>query len=192
MREFQRAVTIEGVVGRVIEGRVLTYDRAYHVVDPGTPPYLEGWRAGAFTAGIANVGNTVEARLDHADQRAGLVSFLDTARSLDFAATVDRTPVGDDLLANIDEGRVRAVSLRFTSAHQRPRQGVVWRTEATPRELSFVVHAARAQYDDALITARRAVEVDQDALDAAAARAQRTATLVARAQALMAQGAALG
>lgn len=181
MRDFQRALPVAvEATGRVIEGVALTYDRAYRVTDNGgRTHYHEGWRAGAFTEGLRATGNIHELRLDHQDVRAGRVAFADSPRALAFAATVDDGPLGDAALEHVDRGQVRTVSLRFVSDRQTTRDGVVWRLRAVPRELSLVVDR-EAQYDDAVVTARRALEVDDADLAAVSARAALAAELLAR------------
>lgn len=181
MRTFERATVVEGTVGRTIEGVALTYDKVYRVTDDGGRSfYHEGWRAGAFTDGLVDRPR-VELRLGHDDVRVGEVGFADSVRTLRFAATVEHDPVGDALLAHIDAGDLSAVSLRFESTRQRTVDGVVWRTRAKPRELSVVLDGQRGQYDDALITARRALDVDDAELEQLGQRAAAYAALRARA-----------
>ena len=83
VREFVRAlpVAIE-TTGRVVEGVALTYDRAYRVSDDGGRSfYHEGWRPGAFTDGLAAIGNTHEARRrSPRTRRVGVAAFDDSAR----------------------------------------------------------------------------------------------------------------
>jgi len=179
-------------VGRVIEGTALSYDRAYRVSDDGGRSfYHEGWRPGAFTEGLAATGNLHELRLGHEDVRAGRVAFADSARALGFAATVDDGPLGDAALEHVDRGDVVAVSLRFESDRQRTVDGVVWRTRARPRELSLVLDGQRGQYDDALITARRSLDVDDVDLAQLHARATAWRELRARTQGNLDRGALL-
>lgn len=180
-REFQRTLPVAvEATGRVLEGVALTYDRPYKVTDDGRRFYHEGWRAGAFAEGL-QVRPTVELRLGHEDVRVGAVGFADSTRSLRFVATVEPGPLGDAALEHVDAGDVSAVSLRFESDRQRTVDGVVWRTRARPRELSLVLDGQRGQYDDALITARRALaDVDDADLVALHARAARWAELQAR------------
>jgi phage head maturation protease len=182
-REFQRTLPVAvEATGRTIEGVALTYDRAYKVTDDGRRFYHEGWRAGAFTDGLA-IRPRVELRLGHEDVRVGEVGFADGARSLRFVATVEPGPLGDAALVHVDAGDVSAVSLRFESDRQRTVDGVVWRTRARPRELSLVLDGQRGQYDDALITARRALaDVDDADLVELRARAAAYAALRARTQ----------
>jgi phage head maturation protease len=182
VRTFERALPIAlESTGRVVEGVALTYDRAYRVSDDGGRTfYHEGWRPGAFTDGLRATGNVHELRLGHEDVRAGRVAFADSARSMAFAATLDEGPLGDAALEHIDAGHVRAVSLRFESDRQVTRDGIVWRLRARPRELSLVLDNQRGQYDDALITARRALEADDADLAELSARAARAAALAAR------------
>jgi phage head maturation protease len=193
MRDFVRSLDVTDVstVGRTVEGVALSWDRAYRVSDDnGRSYYLEGWRAGAFTQGLRDTGNVFELRFDHVDQRAGRVAFSENARTLDFTATVDDGPIGDAVLAHVDAGEIERVSLRYLSDRQSTRDGIVWRLRARPRELSLVV-GTKAQYDDAVITARRAIEVDPADLVAAAGRAERTAALLARSAEIVARGATL-
>jgi phage head maturation protease len=192
MRTFERALPVAvEATGRVVEGVTLTYDRAYRVSDDGGRSfYHEGWRAGAFTEGLA-VRPRVELRLGHEDVRVGEVGFADGARVLRFAATVEPGPLGDAALEHVDRGDVTAVSLRFESDRQRTVDGVVWRTRARPRELSLVLDGQRGQYDDALITARRALDVDDADLSVLAARAAAWRELRARTVANLDRGGVL-
>jgi phage head maturation protease len=167
----------------VIEGTALTYDRAYRVSDDGGRSYYhEGWRPGAFAEGIRATANQHELRLGHDDVRVGRVAFADGTRALSFAATVEAGPLGDAALEHIDRGDMVAVSLRFESDRQTTVDGVVWRLRARPRELSLVLDGQRGQYDDALITARRAIEADDAEVAALTARAARAAALADRTQ----------
>ena len=181
MRTFERSLPVAvEATGRVIEGTTLTYDRAYRVSDDGGRTfYHEGWRAGAFTEGL-QVRPRVELRLGHEDVRVGEVGFADGARALRFAAAVEPGPLGDAALEHVDRGDVTAVSLRFESDRQRTLDGVVWRLRARPRELSLVLDGQRGQYDDALITARRALDVDDVELAELHQRAAAWARLQAR------------
>jgi phage head maturation protease len=192
VRTFERALPVAvEATGRVVEGVTLTYDRAYRVSDDGGRSfYHEGWRAGAFTEGLA-VRPRVELRLGHEDVRVGEVGFADGARTLRFAATVEPGPLGDAALEHVDRGDVTAVSLRFESDRQRTVDGVVWRIRARPRELSLVLDGQRGQYDDALITARRALDVDDLDLVALSARAAAWRELRARTVANLDRGAVL-
>jgi phage head maturation protease len=182
VRTFERALPIAlEATGRVVEGVVLTYDRAYRVSDDGGASfYHEGWRPGAFTDGLRATGNLHELRLGHEDVRAGRVAFADSARTMAFAATLDDGPLGDAALEHIDAGSVRAVSLRFESDRQVTRDGIVWRLRARPRELSLVLDHQHGQYDDAVITARRALEVSDGELVELSARAARAQALAER------------
>jgi phage head maturation protease len=185
MQEFTRTVQEVETVGRIVEGTALTFDRAYRVSDDaGRTFYLEGWKTGAFTEGLHAMRNTFELRVDHHDERAGTVTFTEGRRTLDFTATTDETPIGDAVLALIDAGRLGSVSLRFSSDRQKERDGVVWRLRGRPRELS-VAMGHRAQYDDALVTGRRALEADPAELAAAAAAAERTTSLLARSRVML-------
>lgn len=188
---FARAIEDAAVIGRTLEGVALTWDREYRVSDDnGRSYYLEGFRRGVFARGIVARRNTFECRIDHADQRAGTVQFAETARGLDFAATIDNDDFGTAVLEHVERGELSRVSLRYSSRHQDRARGVVWRRDVTPRELSVVV-GAQAQYDDAVIEARRAIEADPGELAAAAARAERSAVLLARSREIVASGARL-
>jgi HK97 family phage prohead protease len=164
MQTFRRSLAVGPleVTGRVLEGIALRWNRAYRVSDDRRRWYSEGWRPGAFTRGLAATGNVHEARLDHRDIRVGRVTFAEGEHGLGFTATADETPGGDLLLALNDQRKLRGVSLTFASDRQQTDDGVVWRTRATARELSFL-ERTRPQYDDAVITSRRG-DLD-DALD---------------------------
>lgn len=189
---FVRAIEDATRIGRTVEGVALTWDRAYRVTDDnGRSYYLEGFHQGVFGKGIASRRNVFEFRINHADERAGTVKFVETARGLDFAATIDADEFGDAVLEHVDRGEINRVSLRYSSRHQDRVRGVVWRKDVTPRELSVVI-GQTAQYDDALIEARRAATIaDPAELKAAAARANRSAALLARSAEMIAQGAHL-
>lgn len=189
---FVRSIRSAETLGRVILGRAATFNRAYGpVVDPGVRPYYEGWRPGAFTDALRAMGNQFELRVDHRDERAGWVTFTETDEGLDFEATADGTVTGNAVLALVDGGRAKAVSLRFTSDRQRLVDGVLWRQRAQPRELSVTI-SSRAQYDDALVSGRRALdEASPEALAEVAARAARTHELLDRSARNLAAGAAL-
>lgn len=189
---FVRAIEDATRIGRTVEGMALSWDKAYKVSDDhGRTFYLEGFHKGVFTKGIAARRNVFEFRIDHADERAGTVKFVETRRGLDFAATVDDDDFGNAVLEHIDQGDISRVSIRYSSRHQERVRGVVWRKDVTPRELSVVV-GARAQYDDAVIEAVRAsYPVDPVELAATATRAERSAALLARSAEIVAQGVRL-
>lgn len=189
--QFVRAIEDASRIGRTVEGVALTWDREYRVSDDdGRTFYLEGFRRGVFAKGIAARRNVFECRLDHADERVGTVKFAETSRGLDFAATVDDDDFGNAVLEHVDRGEISRVSLRYSSRHQDRVRGVVWRKDVTPRELSIVI-GAKAQFDDAVIEARRAMVADPAQLAATAERAARSSALLARSAEIIAQGARL-
>jgi HK97 family phage prohead protease len=164
MKTFVRALPVEvEVMGRVIEGVALNWNRAYRVSDDaGATFYLEGWRPGAFTRGLKATGNMHEVRVDHHDVRVGRTSFRESDEGLPFTAVLDETPAGDAALEYARAGRFRGVSLRYESTHQRvDREGVVWRTEGVPRELSLIDGLTPQYGDDARIIAVRGLWVEE-------------------------------
>jgi Caudovirus prohead serine protease len=187
MREFQRSIDADiEATGRVLEGLTLRWDKRYRVSDDGGESwYVEGWRKRAFEKGLHSTGNVHELRVDHRDVRVGRVSFRESADGLVFQALLDETPAGDAALEYQRADRFRGVSLRYDSDQQRRGDdGTLWRTRAYVRELSLV-DAGRPQYDDARVTATRALFiVDADA--EAQARATEISELLARSSALLA------
>lgn len=189
---FIRAIEDASRIGRTVEGVALTWDRQYRVSDDdGRSFYLEGFKRGVFAKGITARRNVFELRLDHVDERVGTVKFAESARGLDFAATVDDDDFGNAVLEHVDRGDISRVSLRYSSRHQDRVRGVVWRRDVVPRELSIVI-GAKAQYDDARIEAIRAMHpADPAELALAAKRAARSAKLLARADEMVTKGAGL-
>lgn len=155
MIELRRAMVVEDVVGRTLEGVALTYGRTYRVSDDGGRTfYREGWRAGAVTASLAAMRNVFEFRRQHADERLGVVSFDDGETVLTFRATLDESEDGDAALADVESGKMRSVSLAFRPRRHEPPDdnGVLWRQRCDIRELSLT---PIAQYNDAQVLAMR-------------------------------------
>jgi hypothetical protein len=189
MKTFVRALPVEvDVMGRVIEGIALHWDRAYRVSDDeGRTFYLEGWRQGAFERGIKATGNVHEVRVDHHDVRVGRTSFRESAEGLPFTAVMDETDSGEAALEYARAGRFRGVSLRYESDAQRAdREGVVWRTRGVPRELSLIDNLKPQYGDDARIIAVRGLWV-ADPTDEERARALNLAALLERSAANLAR-----
>jgi len=127
MRELERALTVEDVVGRTLEGTAVTYGRPYRVSDDGGATYYrEQWEAGAFAASITASRNTFEFRRSHADERLG----------------------------QYHRGTLRGVSLRFRPRRHAPpdERGVLVRLRADIRELSLT---NSGQYGDAKVLVAR-------------------------------------
>lgn len=155
MMELERALEVEDVVGRTLEGRAVTYGRTYRVSDDGGRTYYrEAWQPGAFANSIRACRNLFELRRRHHDERLGSVSFNDSRRELQFRAYIDENEEGDDAIERIEAGDWRGVSLRFRPrrAEQPDGSGVIRRTQADIRELSI---AATGQYEDAQVLAMR-------------------------------------
>lgn len=157
-----RTLNVLDVDGRTFVGRAVTYDKPYRVTDDGGRSfYEEGMRQGALTRTIHRNHNTFEFRDTHRDVRLGIVRFNDDrAEYAAFEATLDDTDAGDMALRAFDSG-VSGVSLGYRPVADHTADGVVWRTEVAVRELSFA-DTNSAQYDDARVLARRAVEDDPD------------------------------
>jgi len=155
MIELHRAVVVDDVIGRTLEGRAVTYGVTYRVSDDhGATYYREGWSIGAFTANINACRNTYELRRRHADHRLGMVTFDDSESHLAFRATIDETEDGDEALAEVETGDLRSVSLGFRPRRHAPADsnGVIWRQKADIRELSLT---PVGQYEDAKVLAVR-------------------------------------
>lgn len=155
MRELERALTVEDVVGRTLEGTAVTYGRPYRVSDDGGATYYrEQWEAGAFAASITASRNTFEFRRSHADERLGIVSFTDEESRLAFTATVDDSDEGEQALEQYHRGTLRGVSLRFRPRRHAPpdERGVLVRLRADIRELSLT---NSGQYGDAKVLVAR-------------------------------------
>lgn len=155
MIELRRSMPTEfAVTGRTLEGLALRWDTPYRVSDDrGRTFYDEGWRRRALVESLAEMGNTFELRVDHADVRLGLVSFAESDEGLAFRSTVDGHELGDAALAEVVTGRTRGVSILYHPLRQkRDRDGVLWRLRARLRELSLTDNP---QYHDAMVTAVR-------------------------------------
>lgn len=155
MRELDRALTVEDIVGRVLEGTAVTYGKPYRVSDDGGATYYrEEWEPGAFTSSIVASRNFFELRRSHADERLGIVSFADEDERLSFTATLDDSDEGEAALEEYATGRLRGVSLRFRPRRHAPpdERGVLVRLRADIRELSLT---NSGQYTDAKVLAAR-------------------------------------
>lgn len=158
MRTFRVKVAEADATGRIVTARVVPYNVETRVQDPGKPPYMEVFVAGAFKRAI-RAANRVALRFHH---RAGItdllgraISFTEADDGLDGEFKVVRGAVGDHALALVDDGVVTGVSIGFASLSRREQKtatGAVIRDNVHLGEVSLTPEPA---YAGAAVTGRR-------------------------------------
>jgi HK97 family phage prohead protease len=145
--------------GRTILGRCVPFDVPTLVADgPGTEPYMESFRRGAFRR-ITKAAHRVRLVYEHGETIGDVVGhgveLTETEGGLDAVFRAIGAP-GDQALELIRAGVCRGLSVQVmvpANGTRRTAEGTVERHLVT--ELRHVALTARPAYADALVTATR-------------------------------------
>jgi len=144
--------------GRVVEGRCVPYNVETLVADPGTDPYLEVFRPGAFARAV-RAPNRVTFRFRHGDGLADWIGqgleFREDDDQLAGSFRVTASAFGDHALALVDDGIIRGLSVGFIDLARRVQKtasGAIIRARCHLAEVSLVPEPG---YAGAVVTGRR-------------------------------------
>lgn len=158
-----RSIDIEPGDGRELLGVAYKYDVPARVVDPGRPPYFEEFTRSAASKTIRQ-RPSVPLMIVHDQNRLpiGTASFEESADALLFRARVSETRDGDEALTLVNDGALRAVSVRFRPLGSRKRMTTVGpvtsRTEVAIRELSLAPTGFGQHPDAEVLVVRSEIE----------------------------------
>jgi uncharacterized protein len=153
---------------RLVEGRCVPYGIATRVKDPGSDPYLEVFRPGAF-ARATKAPDRVHFKYNHGSGLGDLIgraaSFAEADDGLDGSFRVLAGAFGDQALTLVDEGILTGLSIGFTPLGQRVKttpDGAIIRDRCHLVEVSLTGDPA---YPGAVVTGRRTKSVAADVAD---------------------------
>lgn len=155
--------------GRTLEGLAFKWDHPSLVRDATGPAYLEAFARNSTTKTIKERGTFPVMVMHRYDSLpVGAVSFLPSDEGLMFSAPLSATRDADEVLALVNDGAMRSVSVGFraiANAERTSPQGrVTVRKEIALRELS-VAPTGFGQHEGAEILAVRAEQEGTPRLD---------------------------